>query len=355
MQVSEFISSWHTAESIGLMIRKLIERGKQVFGSKVTIPSLVMSDFSMAVITSSLKGFNSESNDAFIERGYRIVTGKGDDSDATKTIHHVCSTDMMQIIKKHAKELSEKNLPLNSQVHIAMRFFVRLIASNTLKEMKYIFQLGHYIFKSKYIDDALKLKLYEFSDNIHDFKMPASNAEENDESCGEVVDSEDKWSNADVADLIQKVPDSASTSMEKEWESELLNFDTNGVKSGDLNKYFMPKYFDYIFMNYLPTCILWSGLLLGDLRRHNIGYSSKFFNSIRTLIRSSQVDNNTNGEVENFFKIKKHCSFKGKRHLRVETFIGENWADNKTFQRCFADSILQGVGRTSKKNFDKVE
>lgn len=90
------------------------------------------------------------------------------------------------------KELSEKNLPLNSQVHIAMRFFGQLIVSNTQKEIKYIVQLGHYILKSKHIDDALILKLDEFSDNIHDFKMSASNADENDESCAEVVDSKDE-------------------------------------------------------------------------------------------------------------------------------------------------------------------
>lgn len=123
----------------------------------------------MAIIIACLKEFNNESYEEFLEQGYRIVMGNANEYDASKCTHHVCSAHMIQIIKKHARDLCEKNLPVSSQIHIAMRFFGRLIASTTLKEMSYIVQLGHYIFNSKYVDNDLIETLDKFSKDIHDF------------------------------------------------------------------------------------------------------------------------------------------------------------------------------------------
>ena len=124
---------------------------------------------------------------------------------------------------------------------------------------------------------------------------------------------------------------SSKTSMQQYWNHELDSMEKTNAASGSLNKYFMPKYFQYIFTNYLPSCTLWSGLLLSDLRRYSESYVSKFYNHLSSpSTRTSQVDNNTNAEVELFFKeiVKKSCSFKGKWQLSLDTFIGENWVDN---------------------------
>ncbi|CAB3989112.1 Hypothetical predicted protein [Paramuricea clavata] len=142
--ISELISSRQTADSIGLMIRKLKEREREA-------------------------KFNNESYEEFLERGYRIDIGEANKSDIAKYTHHVCSAHMLQIIKRHAKELCEKYLSIDSQVHMAMRFFGRLIASTTLPELNNIVRLGHYIFKSKYVDGSLLEILDNFSDVIHEF------------------------------------------------------------------------------------------------------------------------------------------------------------------------------------------
>ena len=305
--ISELISSRHTAESIGLMIRKLKEKEKDVFESKGAVPSLVMSDFSMAIIIACLKEFNNESYDEFLERGYRIVMGLASKSDMLKASHRVCSAHMMQIIKRHAKELCEKNLPASSQVHIAMRFFGRLIASNTLQELNHTVRLGHYIFKSKYIDSALLRTLDTFSDNVHDFsKLPS----EEDESHNEVSNDSDSVDETYLEDNDLPKGVSVKTSMEKYWEFELVTMESSKVSTGDLNKYFMPKYFDYIFKNYLPNYTLWSGLLLGDLQRYKNTCNAESSHQYNPFIRNSQVDSKTNAQVENFFKIKKSSSFK---------------------------------------------
>ena len=50
-----------------------------------------------------------------------------------------------------------------------------------------------------------------------------------------------------------------------------------------------------------------------------------------------------------------NCSFKGRHHLRLDTFIGENWKDNKALQREFVDGILRGDGLCKKRGFGKIE
>ena len=336
--VVEYISSQHTAQSIGLMIRKLKERERAIFPKGVT-PALVMSDFSMAIINASLREFNNESLGDYFERGFRIVTGKATKAEAEKTIHHVCSAHMMQLIKRHAKDLCEKGLPTKSQVHIAMRFFGRLLSANTLHDMKDIIRLGYTIFNTKYVSTHLTEELEKFSETIHTFHTfetcDGSNQSESDEDAEKESDEEHHTEN-DIA--IE------TCSVKQFWEKELeLIRKTNKIEesSEDTNKYFMPRYFEYVVKNYLPSCLLWSNLLLGDLTRYNDEIAAISNLSPISSVRNYLKDNRTNGEVEDFFRIKKKCSFKGRRHLRLDTFIGENWKDNLALQREFVDGILR--------------
>ena len=128
-----------------------------------------MSDFSMVIIIASLREFNNESPEEFLEHGYRIITGIATENEAIRTIHHVCSAHMMKLMKGHAKKCCKMNLPTNSQIHFAMHFFGRLICSSMLKGMKSIVCLGHFIFKSRFVDNLLRNKLPEFSEHIHNF------------------------------------------------------------------------------------------------------------------------------------------------------------------------------------------
>ncbi len=347
--IVEYISSRHTAESIGLMIRKLKEKEKETFGCKEVTPALIMSDFSMAIIIASLREFNNESPEEFLERGYRIITGIATENEAIKTIHHVCSAHMMKLIKGHAKKCCEMNLSANSQIHFAMRFFGRLICSSTLKEMKSIVCLGHFIFKSRFVDNLLRNKLTEFSEHIHNFDFHETE-DISDINCPE-NDDEDLDDDIDTERLT-------SSSIKQYWQKELADMKTNAVveQAGhELNKYFMPKYFDYVVNNYLHTCVLWSRLLLGDLRRHNPIYNTKCSTTSSTNARSYLIDNNTNGQIEDFFKIKKNTSFKGRQNLRLDTFIGENWNDNKAMQREFVNAIVSGRKIRKKQDFCKIE
>ena len=88
--------------------------------------------YSLALIIASLREFNGESILDFNERAFRVVTGSADDTDLKKTIIHVCAAHVLKLNKKHATELVESKEEKSSQVHIAMRFFGRLMVCETL-------------------------------------------------------------------------------------------------------------------------------------------------------------------------------------------------------------------------------
>ncbi len=124
-----------------------------------------MSDFiSMAIIIASLREFNNESPEEFLECGYQIITGIATENEAIKTIHHVCSAHMMKLIKDHTKKCCEMNLPTNSQIHLWTSY---MLVYENLSYM--LVCLGHFIFKSRFVDNRLRNKSTEFSEHIHNF------------------------------------------------------------------------------------------------------------------------------------------------------------------------------------------
>ena len=146
--------------------------------------------------------------------------------------------------------------------------------------------------------------------------------------------------------------------MKRYWLKELAGMKTNDVdvKTGhELNKYFMPKYFGYVVNNYLHTCVFWSRLLLGDLQRHNPINKTKCSTNSSENVRNYLTDNNTNNQIEDFFKIKKSVSFKGRQNMRLDTFIGEDWNATKAIQREFVNAIVAECKIGTNQEFTKID
>ena len=237
---------------------------------------------------------------------------------------------MLKLNKFHAQKLQEKGKQDSSQIHIANRFFGRLLCCSTLEEMKKFVSLGFYIFQSKYVNPTLETYLDKFSHAIHEFSDPIE------------LDIDEDDDNDDAERLTETLsnPDEENVWITY-WNERLSEMGKNEANHGDLNKYFMPKYFAFVSKNYLPSCVLWSRLLLGDLTRFNKQYIARTaLNNFNPRQRNYLRDNNTNGQVEDFFGIKKNCSFKGRRNMRLDTFIVENWKDNKGLQRQFVDGLI---------------
>ncbi|CAB3979111.1 kDa in NOF-FB transposable element [Paramuricea clavata] len=340
--IVEYITSVHTIDSIRLMLRTLKEKEKEVFPnlSLYTTPALVMADFNMAIINACVREFTGETVQEYLTRGYDIINGDARKEDAEKTIFHVCAAHMLKLNKFHAQKLQEKGKQDSSQIHIANRFFGRLLCCSTLQEMRKFVSLGYYIFQSKYVNPTLETYLDKFSHAIHEFSDPI----ELD------IDEDDDNDDAERLTETLSTPDEENVWITY-WNERLSEMGKNEANHGDLNKYFMPKYFAFVSKNYLPSCVLWSRLLLGDLTRFNEQYIARTaLNNFNPRQRNYLRGNNTNGQVEDFIGIKKNCSFKGRRNMRLDTFIVENWKDNKGLQRQFVDGLIHSDESCSLNN-----
>jgi hypothetical protein len=172
--IVEYITSCHTTDSIRVMLRTLKEKEKEVYPnvSCYPTPAVVMTDFSMAIINACIREFANENVEDYLTRGFNIINGHASREDAEKTIFHVCAAHILKLNKFHVKKLHGKGETGSSKVHIAMRFFGRLLYCSTLQEMTNFVSLGYYIFKSKYDNPTLNRKLEAFSKAIHDFTFP---------------------------------------------------------------------------------------------------------------------------------------------------------------------------------------
>ena len=148
--IVEYITSCHTADSISLMLRTLKEKEKEVFPnlSSYATPALVMTDCSMAIINACIRELTNETFEEYLTRGFNIINGSASKEEAEKTIYHVCAAHMLKLNKYHAKRLHEKGQPESSQIHIAMRFFGRLLCCSTIQEMTNFVTLAFLIFQS---------------------------------------------------------------------------------------------------------------------------------------------------------------------------------------------------------------
>ena len=242
-------------------------------------------------VNACLKEFNNETLSEYLQRGFDIVSGESSKQEAAKTIHHVCTAHMLKLNKFHAKKLHERSSPESSQVHIAMRFFGRLICCSTLEEMTNFVCLAHYIFISKYVCSKLQAKLDKFSDVIHDF---ANSIDQDIEPLIVESDNTVEGEVEDDPDSIASLDEKKNNVWIKYWNKKERLMEKNDRKCGELNKYFMPRYFNYVLKKYLPCCVLWSRLLLGDLRRFNCDYLPKTASSnLNPNHRNYLVDNNT--------------------------------------------------------------
>jgi hypothetical protein len=114
-----------------------------------------------------------------------------------------------------------KGHPAESQIHIVMRFFGRLLTATSLKEMKGIISLGYVVFKTKVVCDMLTEKLDQFSECIHTFNSENTIDEELVES--------DNESNEEGVEISENPVSNEGpcSSVKLFWEEELQTIKKN--------------------------------------------------------------------------------------------------------------------------------
>lgn len=118
---------------------------------------------------------------------------------------------------------------------------------------------------------------------------------------------------------FDSVLDTVMCNVDPEEETEIGN-----------NKYHCPGILDFLMEDYMPIFPLWSGIMLGDLTRHNAKES--------TDDDEVQKTHDTNCHAENWFCILKDKILQKKLHHRPATFIQKMYA---SLQGRYREHILQ--------------
>ncbi len=121
--VAAMLSEKHDVPQIHHFLSCFQHSEKQVYGrSNTSQPQQINTDFSMALILSVLKCYNTETLNDYLDRTWKILSGHGTNNDLKKTVLHVCLAHVMKNVKSKLKDhLSKRNL------EFCMYFFGLLI------------------------------------------------------------------------------------------------------------------------------------------------------------------------------------------------------------------------------------
>ena len=386
LPVAQYVTSSHTVTSIASFLMKFREVEKVVKNGVNVTPKLIMTDQSLAIIKACLKEFTGESMNDFMNRGFRVVQGKANHEDLSKTIIHVCFSHIMNNTKKDLRKnpLGKRKKGEKKKIKdFVMTLFARLVECQTLHEMDELVRHAYLIMNSKNLTAKVQKSLEVIEHSIKEFpdveaiskqqilenvsKEESEHSEEETsihEKEEDVSDEEEKLEDGDVeAAEVGPLDEISSFWNErvhfyaeelKNNENDVVlkdnNSDSDGVEGDgeDLgsNMYFLPKYFEEFAKLRLPFCLLWSNMLLGDLNRFSTEYA--YDASHNAKAKSIFIQNSTNAYSENLYTALKRDPNQLK--VPVVAFISQMWNFLSGLRRQWVDGLMDG-----KVEVDKIE
>ena len=161
LPLSQYITSSHSTESLRHFIITLQEREKLAFRGTISTPKLIMTDYSLALILIRLSEFCKETLVQYINRTFKIVTGKASDVDLKKSILHICFSHVMNLNRRNLdkKMLHTSSSDKNKLTCFCMQWFARLTECRFLEEKEELVLLGRTVFVSQYQSEEVAKSL----------------------------------------------------------------------------------------------------------------------------------------------------------------------------------------------------
>ena len=120
----------------------------------------------------------------------------------------------------------------------------------------------------------------------------------------------------------------------------------------ELNKYYMPLFWDYFKHHMLPNISMWSSLCLGNLARFNKEYQ-KNLQTVSKKGRTYLLQNQTNAQIERFFGMKKED--KSCTPQVLDNFILQCWKMHQGARRQYVAALLKGLRDKTKPKTEKQD
>ena len=166
LPLSMMISSDQTQPTIQYWLATFRNNEKMLYGSdKVSQPIQVNSDRAMGFILSALQVFNGETFHQFLQRAWRIVLGKAENSDLTLTIVHSCAFHFM----RNSKDLVKKSFKTGSRA-IGMWMLSLLMNTKTMEELNKAVLLIIWVTSSQQVTEEVRSCVSLLNKLLKDFR-----------------------------------------------------------------------------------------------------------------------------------------------------------------------------------------
>ena len=286
----------------------------------------INSDRALVFIVAALKEFNNENYKNFLDRAWRIVTGKASNDDLKRTNPHACVCHVMNSCKKLCLSVYRSNFKYG------MYCFSALLHSTTLHEASTILRSMAFVLLSKtvtpeleYHINILKHKMENIPANADIEKSFTSKHEtETDQELNEL--NPNRYTEEDYLSL--NPVSSFHIWVERIITEVKSKLSADTTVSQTKNRLHGPTFLEKLSKTLLPTFPLWSNVLMGDLGRHGetepygpLKPAAKDMSS--KTFRSNAISATSNATVEERFRIIKDIILQGRSTRRIDEFSYE--------------------------------
>ena len=363
MPVAEMITNDHSAPSIRTFIERFRTDEGAIFKGKPQIPRQMNTDYSKAIILAALREFNGESLEQYLIRVFRILTKTALNEDLRFMVLHVGCSNFMSIMHRRLKAIMRSRKRSSSdgntvckQDDVWYRFNMYcvslLVNARTLDEFDSILKdVATCLLNERQNNDVLNSfgilwqMIHHMEQRGETFKTEEVSIkcerDEEDED-GENPNGEvhnNPFNNCYIK-LTATCKKSTTDNNEKEISDECQP-----------NRSYCPDFFA-IIESYLPEMPLWSGILLGSLDRYVDESLSEYDNLDNYPYLSFKSENaRTEGYIKGMMRNLKQEDFPGRRRLRADAFVLENYPRIRRRLNDFSDRI---VSKKTKKQKDQA-
>ena len=293
MPLSEHMTNNHTAPNLTFWLLDFLLQMYNFKGTKY-LPSVIVTDFSWALLNASCLAFNGEKLINFINNCFVAMTSNEKFLD-NKTLLHICAAHLLKFVFNKLKQFDA----LNETKQLAKFAFARLVVCESLDEARSIFASMCNVFGTKYHSQLVNNNLNYLHENIQQCNSIRYDVNNIDDSAAADI------SNVILEEQLEKrslVPKTSTTIRDtslfytyfKEGNEHFLkDVEDDGVdESRKLNKFFIRPFISYLLTSIMYIFPLWGGVLIK---------------------KKTGLSRITNSNVENWFRRLKYNILQKKR------------------------------------------
>ena len=269
----------------------------------------VETDYSWALLQSVLLSFNRESIVSYLDRAFAVCSKLKTWKEIKMfTVLHICSAHVIKAVTQSiGRKTADKGLK-----DFATFAFARLQNTTSIQTALKIFRSLCTVVTGKHNTETVLSNLKDMQDLIKTCQIPDMEGIEKVQD-GPLAQEEDDHDRRNAQTIVGRSPFTYEfKKVLEEVKGELEKKDAESAVEEE-NPYYCPGIVDVLFDNYLGIFPLWSGLLLGNLKRYASDKEDDNFDTCKTR--------DTNCHVERWFGIVKHSILKKQKQLRPGTFV----------------------------------